>query len=462
MSVPSFSASAVQSVPTDNDALRRGRWPLIARAVWILLVGFTLAIFFASLPVYLNLLRTPCAGAACEYQQLTPEQLETLKGIGLSLSVYVVYTLVLTLAVLVVCLAVSTLIIWRRPDDRMAVLVALMLVTLGPVIETTAVPQRPSAWQVPTECLMLLLLALLLLVFSLFPTGQFVPRWTRWLFVVFLVGQVPLTFWQTGLLIQNSPGSNAGWLVSVGEIATLAFIQLYRYRRVSTPTQRQQTKWVVFGLAVPIAVAVSMSVPYLLFPVFAEPNSLYPLLYNHVSIWLSLSIALSFGFAILRSRLWEIDSIINKALVYGLLTALLAAFYAGLIIGLTSLTDALSGGQASEQPVVLVISTLVIAALFQPVRRRLQMIIDRRFYRQKYDAEKALAAFSATLRSEVNLEDVREQLIAVVHETMQPAHVSLWLRQPERPGTAHWQPRVSGLVVSANIPRSVASRPQDG
>jgi|SRR5579859_3479366 len=130
-----------------------------------------------------------------------------------------------------------------------------------------------------------------------------------------------------------------------------------------------------------------------------------------------------------RSRLWDIDTIINKALVYGLLTGILGSLYAGLIIGLESLAGLITG-PASQQPLVLVISTLAIAALFLPLRRRIQSLIDRRFYRRKYDAEKTLSAFSATLRNEVDLEQIREQLLAVVQEAMQPAHVSLWLRQP--------------------------------
>jgi len=145
-----------------------------------------------------------------------------------------------------------------------------------------------------------------------------------------------------------------------------------------------------------------------------------------------IAIPLSFAIALLRYRLWDIDILINKALVYGLLTGLLGALYAGLIIGLTSLADVMSGGKASEQPVALVIATLAIAALFLPVRRRIQSIIDRRFYRRKYDAEKTLAAFSASLRNQVDLERIQEQLLAVVQETMQPEHVSLWLRVPER------------------------------
>ena len=144
-----------------------------------------------------------------------------------------------------------------------------------------------------------------------------------------------------------------------------------------------------------------------------------------------MPIPIFIGIAILRSRLWDIDAIINRALVYGLLTGLLGALYAGLIIGLESLAR-LFPGQASSNPLVLVISTLAIAALFRPLRRRIQTIIDRRFYRHRYDAVRTLAAFSAVLRQETDLEQFREHLIAVVQKTMQPAHVSLWLRAPER------------------------------
>jgi hypothetical protein len=144
----------------------------------------------------------------------------------------------------------------------------------------------------------------------------------------------------------------------------------------------------------------------------------------------NLLLALSFGISILRYRLWDIDTLINKTLVYGSLTGLLGAIYSGLIIGLESLAVVVTG--TANEPVVLVISTLAIAALFLPARTRLQALIDMRFYRKKYDVEKTLAAFSAPLRQETDLEQIRERLLAAVQEAMEPAHVSLWLRQPER------------------------------
>jgi hypothetical protein len=155
-----------------------------------------------------------------------------------------------------------------------------------------------------------------------------------------------------------------------------------------------------------------------------------------VTSGLLLFIPISIAFAILRSRLYDIDTLINKALVYGSLTGLLAVVYAALIFGLQALARGLTN-QGSN--VAIVISTLAIAALFQPLRRRLQNLIDRRFYRRKYDAVRTLEAFSATLRNEVDLATLSEHLVAVVQETMQPTHVSLWLRQPSRTDAPSFQ-----------------------
>jgi hypothetical protein len=155
-----------------SSARLYGRWLLLARVGWVALVVLTLAIFFASLPVYLALLQTPCAGPACGYQQLTPEQAGALKGIGLFPDVYTAYAVTLTLALMMVCLVVSTVIIWRRSRDRMALIVALFLVTLAPFAVMLNVSARPSPWQVPNECLSFLFVALFQLVFSLFPPGS--------------------------------------------------------------------------------------------------------------------------------------------------------------------------------------------------------------------------------------------------------------------------------------------------
>ncbi len=181
----------------------------------------------------------------------------------------------------------------------------------------------------------------------------------------------------------------------------------------------------VFGFALPSTVFVIGIALNVTFPVLTSPGSLFPLAQGAVFAFLPLFIPLSFGFAMLRSRLWDIDVLINRTLVYGTLTVLLAGVYVGLVIGLQAL---LRGIIRQDNSVAIVISTLAIAALFQPLRSRIQQVIDRRFYRRKYDAVKTLAAFSTTLRQEVDLDQLREQLQAVVQETMQPASLSLWIR----------------------------------
>jgi hypothetical protein len=418
-----------------NTDLQR-RWIFPVRCLWIALVILTLAIFIASLPIFAALLQTICTGiygTVCAYQQLSPEQVAMLKGLGLSLGAYATFTIALTIATMVASLVVSALIVWRRSDDRMALIVALMLVTLAPINAVSTVTVSSTPWQIPNECLEFLGIGLIMLVFLLFPGGQFVPRWTRWTLVVSLAGQVPNIFFPNASFTQNSHADALGYFLLVSEAAILVIVLLYRYRRVSSPMQRQQTKWVVFGMAIPTIIYFGGSALYLIFPPLAQPNLLYGAPYqlalSAIFSCLLLCFPLAFGFAMLRSRLWDIDVLINRTLIYGTLTVTLALVYFGLVIGLQSLVR-LVAGTISELPLVIVASTLAIVALFEPLRRRIQTIIDRRFYRRKYDAARTLAAFSATLRQEVDLDQLREDLVTVVEETMQPTFVSLWLRQP--------------------------------
>jgi len=181
-----------ESRERESYARLRGRWIVLGRGTWITQVVLSLGIFFASFPVYLAQLHTLCAGTACSYWQLTSEQAEVLSGVGWSLDDYAAFVIALTLASGVLYLVLSMLIIWRRPDDRMALLVAFLLVSFATSPATDIVSAaRDSLWQMPNKGLISLWLALLVLVFSLFPSGQFVPRWTRWTLLVFLAGLVP-------------------------------------------------------------------------------------------------------------------------------------------------------------------------------------------------------------------------------------------------------------------------------
>jgi hypothetical protein len=205
-------------------------------------------------------------------------------------------------------------------------------------------------------------------------------------------------------------------------LASVLIAQIYRYRYVSNPVQRQQTKWIVYGFS---ANGVWFALGFL--PTLIFPSSLFTLIFTLVFYCTLFFYPFTISFAILRYRLWEIDVLIRRTLVYSSLTAMLALLYFSLVIGLQSLVRLFSG-QAELSPVIIVVSTLAIAALFQPLRHRLQQFIDRRFYRSKYDAAKTITAFSTTLQNEVDLTELSEQLLAVVQETIQPTSVSLWVR----------------------------------
>jgi len=340
--------------------------------------------------------------------------------------------LTITLLTSLVFLSVGALIFWRKSQEAIGLLVSLLLITFGCCGSTLELVGALSAehadWvgvQVISQVAFIIYPAIGLF-FCLFPDGRFVPRWSwlltgLWILLVFpfaapadapfSVGNLPPVLLAALLLL-----TWGNWLG----------FQIYRYRQVSNPEQRQQTKWFVFACVITTVLLILYFALQGLVPAFTQPDSLYQLAYGSVTVLFFLSIPLALGIAILRSRLWDIDILINRTLVYGALTLILTAVYVGLIIGLQAL---LRGVISQDSGVAIVISTLAIYWLFQPLRRRIQRLIDRRFYRRKYDAAKTLQAFSAILRQEVDLEQLREQLVAVVQETMPPTSVSLWLCQ---------------------------------
>ena len=203
-------------------------------------------------------------------------------------------------------------------------------------------------------------------------------------------------------------------------LIAVAVVSLVVRRLYARGAERLQTKWFTYTTAVAASGAILQYI-------ISEPLELVWLRgvgYALVLIGL-LGIPISMGIAVTRYRLYEIDLLINRTLVYGSLTAMLVALYFVGIVVLQRVFVFLTGEQST---LAVVASTLLIAALFTPLRRRIQSFIDRRFYRRKYNAAKTLEAFSAQLRDETDLEALNNDLVGVVRETMQPAHVSLWLR----------------------------------
>ncbi len=432
MSLQQSPTSAVEHSGARNEPKTRlhGRWLFIARAGWVALTLLVLTLNAIAIPHAYALLQAVCQPGALCINGWTPAEVRQIQQSGLSPGLLAAYQIGWSVGTTLIYTALATLIFWRRSADRMALFCAYMLVLFGGATYTSLLDLGlrtvAPAWYWLVGGLELLAQVCVPTFFLLFPSGRFVPRWTRWGVLVVSLYEVWYVF-QTNEYIGQFTGVSA--LVFAALILGLVVLQVYRYKRVSTFRERQQTKWVVFGLSVALGgFAAFLVIANLFHPLKLWTSSAVGvLLPTTVTDGLLLFIPISIAIAVLRSRLYDIDTIINKALVYGLLSALLAAVYASLIFALQSLFQ---GMFHQDNAVAIVISTLAIAALFQPLRHRLQQIIDRRFYRRKYDAARTLAAFSATLRSEVDLNQLSEQLVALVQETMQPAHVSLWLRPP--------------------------------
>src|SRR5215211_2563 len=399
---------------TTTATTLRGRWLLLARAAWVIIATLALSLFVASIPSYvfyvLELGQADWMG--------TPYDAPAALIFALNL-----LGVLASITAVLVCLTLAVVLFRRRSDDWMVMFISSYLLVYGTVLagplERAEVfyPGWPSLAIDVFQPLFLTTPTIAL--FVLFPDGRGVPRWTLWL----ILFSIPLS-----VTVIYQPPAYLWAIVGVIVIGAM-YAQIYRYRYVSTSTERQQTKWVLFGILLWLLLIGILGVPYSLESSLPAGSPLpWWSLVGSTGWWLALTIVpLSLTLSILRYRLYDIDVVINRTLVYGSLTVMLGLVYFGSVASLQYALRALTGHE--EQPqLIIVVSTLVIAALFNPLRRRIQSFIDRRFYRRKYDAAKTLGAFSARLRDETDLGTLSDDLVSVVGETMQPEHVSLWLR----------------------------------
>ena len=406
----------------------RQPWLNFTRILWIVVAGLSLLVALVSIVISLREPLPSCVNpeAVCGPWSITREDVALADQVGLSASLVLDYFFAVSIAIKLAFIGVGLLIFLRRSDDWMAQLLSLMLVTfavegiqnLGP-----AMPLVSALYAIPGVVFVLLPF--------IFPNGRFVPRWTKWVLPLILLLTVPITLLPTivGVVVSTNLFSLLTLLGFGLWIVLAAYAAVYRYRRVSSPAEKQQTKWVVGGFLA----SCLLFVPFAMVTVWFPPDTQTPqrlafmlLVFLPLYMFCYLAIPAGVAFAILRYRLWDIDVIVRKTLVYASLTALLALVFFGVVTLLSSLFSAVSGQQSA---LAIVISTLVIAALFTPLRRRLQAGIDRRFFRRKYNAQQVLARFALTARDETDLDALTAELVNVVQETMQPDRVSVWLRK---------------------------------
>jgi hypothetical protein len=431
MRMQTTNPQSVANSEGSGHATLHGRGLVIVRVVWVAISSLAVTLFVAALPLLYE-----------EYHMLRiyrPDDRDDvyadLTRLGLSVDFFAAYLLALGIIFAVAYFSVAAVIFWQRSDEPMALFLALLLVLLGATFwgATHVLGDIHPLLKWLSSVLESFALGLLFLLFFLFPDGRFVPRWTRWPAGLLVAGTV-LT-----ALFPASPFNIESWpfvpyaSFLLGWLLIGVYAQTYRYLRVSGAAQRQQTKWVLFGCTAALVGYIG-TISIDAFLPLAQPGARLAadLVGAAVTCALMLLIPFCVGIAILRYHLWDIDFVINRALVYGALTALLALVYFGSVVVSQAIFGRLSMQNDSPQ-LAIVASTLVIAALFTPLRRRIQRFIDKRFYRRKYDARKTLETFSTQLRDETDLETLSGDLVGVVEETMQPAYVSLWLRPDHGP-----------------------------
>jgi hypothetical protein len=398
-----------------NTPARQARWLTVAWRAWPVVTVLAVTANLLVLPESVHSLLTRTIRAELPAAHLTPTE-------------YVAIETCIGAVFMLVCLAVATVIYVRAAREPVALFCSYTLVALGfgigsflsgltitnPVLNAlsvifTAAAQVMGGW-----------------FFLVFPSGKFVPRWSRWCVLAAAVGAAAVA---ASDIARVQPISSAVQPIGVGLLLLGAGGQVYRYRRVSTLTERQQTKWVVFGLAACIAVFAVIELLGLL-ATLAVPSARHSQVVGNLivgGLWILAvtCIPVCIGIAVLRTHLWDIGLVISRTLTYAVVTALLVGAYAGLVLLTTRVLP-------FHTAVAVAVSTLAVAALFNPLRRRVQHAVDRRFNRARYDADRAVAVFAARLQDAADPDTVHAHLLAAVHQTLEPAHASVWISRSWR------------------------------
>ena len=392
-----------------------GRLRAVVRAAWALLVSLNLILFFIAVP------------ALFVQRSAPPEPVQAgLTQLGLTEGLYAAYFTGLLSLFGVGCFAVAAVIAWRRSTDLMGLLASLYLVLAGAVNapNVQALEAVHPAWGLPVKFAQGTFLVSLLLFPFLFPDGRFVPRWTRFLVGFLSLGAVVALFFGEGSAAD--PPDSLGMVIIVGLLVGAAS-QIYRYLRGSDQVQRQQTKWVVFGITVSIAVQVAGTLAPLSLSRPGVPALLYSMSDVTFVTLAGFLVPLTIGIAILRYRLWDIDLIINRTLVYGALTAGVAGLYVLVVLGLGGLL------QVRGNVLISLIATGLVAVLFQPLRERLQRWVNRLMYGDRDDPYAVISRLGERLESTLAPGTVLPTIVETIRETLRVPYVAMALKGDDVP-----------------------------
>jgi signal transduction histidine kinase len=414
-----------------NASRLSGRLLVLARVSWIVIAIAAISLFIAAIPAEFAQLRVPCPTAACPTGQLPPAGLRALEDLGLSLDSFAAYSVAMDVVFAAVYGTVAVLIFWRKSEDRMGLFVSLALLTFGTAtfpLTMAALAARHPVSEIPIDFLHFLGSASFGLFLYLFPDGRFIPRWTRWVALVWIAWQLPRYAFPNWYLDSNSWHALVSMAVWLGALGTAIYSQVHRYRRASSPVQRQQIKWVVFGISA--ALTGFLGTVLVLFAFALAPTSPGALLahligYKFIGYLAVLLIPVSISIAMLRHHLFDIDLVINRTLVYGTLTASVVGLYVLVVGGLGELL------QVPGNLIISLLATGLAAVLFQPLRERLQRGVNRLMYGERDDPYAVLSRLGSRLESTLAPDAVLPAVAKTVKEALKLPYAEIQLRRED-------------------------------
>ena len=427
---PSVPEPAAASDAQKANPLK-AEWPFLSRLVILIVAIMALVFYYANLPSYYHYLVTPAETLNGSVNWGPAELSQAVGQSGIPMRVVALVSTILFGLLTAIYASVAIFLLLRKPNERVTTVTALTLVFFGtgfpPVFDVAGIyrPELNLVFEFWTEAGF----SSLFILYLIFPDGRFRPRWTVWLAVIWALQPFFMVLWPTSPLLVYALPQPWGSLAPLAGVILFATALIYRYYKLFNPVQRQQTKWAVLGMGTALLIFFIFLAYYYSHPELRDPQGPAVIRFHLLTILLTVlfaAIPVSLGIAITRQRLWEIDLIIRRTVTYTLVTASLLVVFFGSIILLQMTFSRFTQLENSQASTVL--STLIIAALFNPLRRRIQGNIDRQFYRRKTDAMQAISTFALRTQSQVDLAALKDGLSQVVRETMQPQHLSIWFQ----------------------------------
>jgi signal transduction histidine kinase len=424
------------------------------RVGWLVVFALTIGLFSAIIPMQYEYLAT------FSDPRLDPATVRAnLKANGISTHVYATYLLSLRLVFVTVWTAVGAIIFWRRSDDWFAVFTSLSLIifaafTMDP--ESTLSVEPSSAMWAPVHLLGYFGSVSLVLFFFLFPDGRFAPRWTRWIVILWAAYMIPYCFFPDSLLNIYSSLPFANFVIITTIACIIVASQLYRYRRISGPVERQQTKWVVFGTSAAMIGTVGFALPFYNSPTIAQYGSPYALAVAAGVNGTLLLVPLSIGVATLRYRLWDIDVVVNRTLVYLILSASVVVSYVLIVTSLGTLL----GGHARGNFLISLLTVGLIAVLFAPMRERLQRGVNRLMYGERDEPYLVLSHLGQRLEATLEPKAVLPTIVDTVAGALKLPYAAIAMKHVDgfKVAAAHGSPTGEEINLPLNYAGETVGR----